>query len=199
MWIASGSIASIRAPTAAAGGERQPDLGIGRARHRAEQVGREDMDLVARRLEPARTDCRVRTTPFTCGAQASVTIRIRIRPRPAGRAQARFRTRSKRARRDFVGPVEDFHPAVLMLDQSGAAFHPVAVIIIDELAEAARLGGVDMAADDAVDLQPGRLVRDRFLEAGDELDRVLDLVLGVLGQRPVRQVRGGGARRSRRC
>ena len=74
-----------------------------------------------------------------------------------------------------------------MLDECGAAFDPVAVIIIDDVAEPALLGAVDMAAHDAVDREPGRLVRDRLLEARDELDRVLDFVLGMLGERPVGQ------------
>jgi hypothetical protein len=44
---------------------------------------------------------------------------------------------------------------------------------------------VDVAANDAVDLVPLRLGGQRLLEGADEVDRVLDLVLGPLRQRPV--------------
>src|SRR3546814_2558356 len=37
-----------------------------------------------------------------------------------------------------------------MFDQSGAAFHPVAVIIVSDVAELPRLSGMDVSADDAV-------------------------------------------------
>src|SRR3546814_9724871 len=81
---------------------------------------------------------------------------------------------------DLLAPVE-------MLDERGAPFDPVAVIIISDVTEASRLGGVDMAADDTVHPQPRRFVRDRLLEARYEGDRVLHLAFGVLRQRPVRQ------------
>jgi len=40
------------------------------------------------------------------------------------------------------------------------------------------VGIVDVAADDAVDAALARLQRQRLLEAADDADRVLDLVLG---------------------
>src|SRR3546814_12083534 len=45
-----------------------------------------------------------------------------------------------------------------------------------------------MAANDAIDLAHSRLMGDRVFEAGDELDRILDLALGMLRQRPIGQV-----------
>ena len=54
-----------------------------------------------------------------------------------------------------------------------------------EAVESADLGLVDVAADDAVAIAPPRFVGHHFLERGDEADRVLDLVLDVLRQRPV--------------
>src|SRR3546814_7211300 len=76
-----------------------------------------------------------------------------------------------------------------MFDQSGAAFHPVAVIIVSDVAELPRLSGMDVSADDAVHALYMCRARDRLFVVRDELDRVLHLVLGVLRQRPVGQVR----------
>ena len=61
-----------------------------------------------------------------------------------------------------------------MLDQGRAAFDPVAVVAVEDAADLADLGLVDVAADHAVDAAPPRLVGDRVLEVVDELDRVLD-------------------------
>ncbi len=51
------------------------------------------------------------------------------------------------APRDLLGPVEDLHPPVEMLDQRGAAFDPVAVVPVFDAVEQAEFGGVDVAAD----------------------------------------------------
>ena len=72
-----------------------------------------------------------------------------------------------------------------ILDERGAAFDPVAVVAVDDVAVGADFGGVDVAADDAVDAPPARLGDDRLLVVADVLDRVLDLVLQVLRQGPV--------------
>src|SRR3546814_3850115 len=75
-----------------------------------------------------------------------------------------------------------------MLDQRRATLHPIAVIIVCDAIEIARLGRMDMAANNAIDLAHSRLIGDRVFEAGDELDRILDLALGMLRQRPIGQV-----------
>src|SRR3546814_5832702 len=76
------------------------------------------------------------------------------------------------------GPVEDFHASVMMFDQRGAAFDPVAVVIIFGAVDFAHLGTVDMPAHDAIDPARAGGVRDDFLIAADELDGILDLVFG---------------------
>ena len=86
-----------------------------------------------------------------------------------------------------LGPVEDLHAAVGMLDQGRAALHPVAVVVIGDLAQLADLGAVDMAADDAVGAALMGGVGDHLLEAGDELDGVLDPPLDMLAERPIGQ------------
>src|SRR5690606_2525090 len=69
-------------------------------------------------------------------------------------------------------PADDLHAAVEMLDDGGAALHPVAGIDVGETVEVAGGGGMDMAADDAVDAMSSRLGGKRCLEAADEVDRV---------------------------
>jgi hypothetical protein len=55
-----------------------------------------------------------------------------------------------------------------------------------------RISAVDVAAYHAVDAAPARLVGHRALVVGDELHRVLDLVLEVGRQRPVAGCACGG-------
>src|SRR3546814_13814792 len=97
----------------------------------------------------ARTRLRVRTTPFTCGNQASLASRI-------------FTGSGSRARRlqhrqaPDLGPGQDLQAAVHVLDPRRAAFHPIAVVDVEHAVDHAHLGGVDMAAADSVDaLAPG--------------------------------------------
>src|SRR3546814_1465875 len=68
-------------------------------------------------------------------------------------------------------------------------FRSVAVIIVSDVAELPRLSGMDVSADDAVHALYMCRARDRLFVVRDELDRVLHLVLGVLRQRPVGQVK----------
>ena len=89
--------------------------------------------------------------------------------------------------RDLLGPVHDAQAAVEILDQRGAALHPVAVVAVEDAVDVADLGVMDVAADHAVDAAPARLAGDGVLEVGDELHRVLDLVLEVGRERPVVQ------------
>src|SRR5690606_18137681 len=79
------------------------------------------------------------------------------------------------------------HRPVRMLDDGRAAFHPVAGVDVGEAVEIALRRVVDMAADDAVDALAFRLGGQRFLEAADEIDGVLDLELRPGGEGPVGQ------------
>src|SRR5690606_30461654 len=83
------------------------------------------------------------------------------------------------------GPVEYLHPSVEVLHQRGTAFDPVAVVEIFDPVEVAHFGGVDMPADHSVDAAFAGRAGHHLLVTGYELDRVLDLVLGHLGKRPV--------------
>jgi hypothetical protein len=62
-----------------------------------------------------------------------------------------------------------------MLDEGGAAFHPVAVIEVVDVVDHAVVGGVDMAADDALGTTLAGFAHHGVLEMRDELDRLLDL------------------------
>ena len=127
----------------------------------------------------------VRTTPFTCGSQASETMTMRI---SSWRGQAQHREAAQ------ARPFQDLEPAVGMLHQGRAALDPIAVVAIEDGAELADLGLMDMAADDTVDPAPARLIGQRHLEIVDIADGVLDPALQVGGERPVGDSRTCGAR-----
>ena len=73
----------------------------------------------------------------------------------------------------------------MMLDDGGAAFHPVAGVHIPEAREIGDAGVVDMAAHDAIGADPPRLLGKRLLEGADIVDGVLDPELQPGRQRPV--------------
>ena len=52
---------------------------------------------------------------------------------------------------DLVRPMQQFHATVEMFDQSGAALHPVAVVIIGNSVYVAEFRGVDVSAHYPVD------------------------------------------------
>src|SRR5579871_2095166 len=120
---------------------------------------------------------RVRTTPFTCGSQASETMTIRINRSIDSDAQHREAAQ--------IRPLQDLEPAVAMLDQRRAALHPVAVVAVEDRADLPDLGLVDMAADHAVDPTPAGFLGQRQLEIVDIPHRVLDLPLQIGRERPV--------------
>ena len=72
-----------------------------------------------------------------------------------------------------------------MFDQRGATFDPVAVVVIIDPVDRAHFGAVDMAAHYPVDPARARRMGDHLFIVADELDGVLDLVLGDHRQRPI--------------
>src|SRR5215510_9570393 len=74
------------------------------------------------------------TTPLTCGAHASVASRMRNRDLLSGGGG--------RLRRDLL-PVQDRQLPVGILDESGEALDPVAVVAVEDSADRADLGLVD--------------------------------------------------------
>src|SRR5262249_52710898 len=72
-----------------------------------------------------------------------------------------------------------------MLDDCRAAFHPVATIDVAQAAVVADYGMMDVAADHAVDPAPSGFDGEGALVGADEIDRVLDLELGPLRERPI--------------
>jgi hypothetical protein len=75
----------------------------------------------------------------------------------------------------------------VVLDQRRAALHPVAVVAVEDSVDLAHLGVVDVSRDHAVQPAALGLVGEGLLELTDEVDRVLDPVLQVRGERPVGQ------------
>src|SRR5271165_3706029 len=117
------------------------------------------------------------TTPLTCGDQASVTIRIRMNLVLLGWWMLG----------EHVVPVQNRQVAFGRLDERRQALDPVTIIAVQDAADVANLGLVNMAADDAVEVPRPRLGGQRLLEGDDVADRVLHLVLEKLRQRPIAQ------------
>lgn len=67
-----------------------------------------------------------------------------------------------------------------MLDQRGAAFDPVAIIAVDDAIDCTDVGGMDVAADNAIGAPALGLGDNGNLIVADVFDRVLDLVFDVL-------------------
>src|SRR5271166_3156737 len=140
----------------------------------------------------ATTVVSVRTTPFTCGSHASVTISSRcdgaggsITSHSASWSRASAsdsfaqRGSARRKERQAVDrrPVDQFQPPVMMLDQGGTAFHPVAVVQVQHALHLAHLGVMDVATHHAVKAAAARLARQRALEPIDRLHRFFYLAL----------------------
>ena len=94
--------------------------------------------------------------------------------------------RARREERQAVqrGPIHQLQPAVMVLDECGAAFDPVAVVDVQHAVHLAHLGVVDVAADHAVEAAATGLAGKRLLVMhGDEFDSVVRYArfLAVLG------------------
>src|SRR5262245_20553735 len=127
---------------------------------------------------------KVRTTPLTCGCQASVTTMIFMK-------SSRFCRRRPGDRRfsavTGTRPGDDLKPAVVAFGDRRAAFDPVATIDVAQTVVVMHGGGVDVTADYAVGLMVSGLGGQSFLEGADIVDRVLDFKLGPFRKRPVRR------------
>ena len=75
--------------------------------------------------------------------------------------------------------MQDFETPVEMFDQRGAAFDPIAVVGVKNVANSADFGVVDMAADDAIESASAGHLGHRLLEIGDIADGVLHPVLEI--------------------
>ena len=80
---------------------------------------------------------------------------------------------------------EELDGSVVVFDDGGAAFDPVAGVEILDAADRPDRGGVDVPAEDAVHVEIFRVADDRFLELPDKADDIFHLGLDVGAQRPV--------------
>src|SRR4051794_18374221 len=142
----------------------------------------------------------VRTTPLTCGFQASVTTMMRDGPASAsprsaganaGSAEVSGSLRHPRLRRRVERqtvqrrPVDQFQTPVLMFNQRGAAFHPVTAVQVLDRIHLTHFGVVNVPADDPVEAAPPGLGSQRTLETIDRLYCLFHLPLQPRRQRPV--------------
>ena len=95
-------------------------------------------------------------------------------------------------------PAQNLHMAAGIFDKGAAAFNPVSVVQVEDIADPADFGMMDVTADHAIDAAPGGLVGDDLLEAGNVLGGVLDLVLQPGRQRPVGQAHTLSDRKQKR-
>ena len=86
---------------------------------------------------------------------------------------------------DRIARTDQFHRAIVILNDRRTAFHPVASIEIFELPDFPNRRSVDMAADHSVDMKSAGIPDDRLLELADKTDDVLYLSFDVGAQRPV--------------
>ena len=77
-------------------------------------------------------------------------------------------------------PLDDLQFAFEGFHQGGEAFHPVAVVAVDDAVDGLDLRLVDVPANHALESAAARLARHGILESGHEIDRVLGLVFQVL-------------------
>ena len=170
------------------GADRQLDLRVGRQREGRELVGADHLDRVAH-LPQLGDDARQSAhdavhlgLPGVGGQQdAHQAVRGSVSSPSVSVSRARLIMDQERRLR----PLQNLQPAVEVLDQRGAAFHPVAVVDVGDVADLAHLGLVDMAADHPVDAAPARLVGDGDLVVLDELQGVLHLDLQEGREAPV--------------
>jgi hypothetical protein len=72
-----------------------------------------------------------------------------------------------------------------MFDNGGATFHPIPGVNVIQPVDFADAGAVNMPADDAIIAFTPRLISQNTLIFADKADRLLDLLLGPVGQRPI--------------
>ena len=82
-------------------------------------------------------------------------------------------------------PTDQLELAIEMLDESSAALDPVTAIAIENTAEIANFGVMDMAADNAVNSAPPRLVGNRVAKRSDILHGILDPLFQIGRKRPI--------------
>src|SRR5262245_12305654 len=91
---------------------------------------------------------------------------------------------ARRARRR-MSPAHELHAPVVMLDNRGAAIHPVAAVYIGHAIDALDRRRMYVAADDPVEAKLPGIVHDRIFEIADEAHRAQHVALGVIRQRPM--------------
>lgn len=86
-----------------------------------------------------------------------------------------------------VGPGENFHASVVVLNKGGATFDPVAIVAVENSVDFFDSGMVDVAADHAVRAASFGKGNHAGLVICHKLQDVFDLVFEVGRERPVRE------------
>src|SRR5580692_884315 len=90
--------------------------------------------------------------------------------------------------RSEICPAKNLQMSVGIFDKGSAAFNPVPIIGIENSADLADRGVMDMAANRAVEAARAHFARHRLLETANIFDCVLHLVFQPCRQRPIGKV-----------
>src|SRR5215510_15826420 len=102
------------------------------------------------------------TTPLTCGVQASVASRMRN-----GCLLVHGRLHRGGGPRHYLLPMQDGQLPFPVLHERRETFDPVAVVAIQDIADRADLGLMDVSAYDSVNAAPFGFLRQGNLESSD--------------------------------
>src|SRR5215472_11135828 len=84
-------------------------------------------------------------------------------------------------------PADDLEPAVRVLGDSRATFHPVSAIDVPNAGCLVNRRMMNVTADDAVDAMTLSFRSQRAFEFADEIHGILDLQFRPFRQRPIRE------------
>lgn len=76
-------------------------------------------------------------------------------------------------------PVDDFKPAIHMLDKGRAAFDPITVIGIGDTVDIFQGCRMDMATDHTIEVAGTCFINNRIFKMRDEVDSILHLVFQI--------------------
>jgi len=91
----------------------------------------------------------------------------------------------RRGERDLREITDQADFARIIFDQRGTGLHPVAAVVIFDVADRSNGNAVNVATEHGIDFELLRIMSNGFLKSADEIDRVLDPFLCVSAEGPV--------------
>src|SRR5882762_1442701 len=107
--------------------------------------------------------------------------------------------------RDFFGRSsrkcrisDELDRAVHLLDQRGAALHPIAAVVISHTGQLMNGATMNVSAQNRVDVELPGVTQNRFFEFADKVDRVFNSLFRVGAERPVTETKSPAEKVDRR-